>query len=61
MSQKDRVDRLLQHLTFGVALVRVLRGDKPSDVAADVDAINSKAAELKASIDAHMGKDDPRG
>ncbi len=52
--KQDTLDRWLKGATFAVALVRVLRGDDPAAVVADVELMNERAAGLKKTIDDHM-------
>ena len=56
---KNRIDIWLERVTFGVALVRVLRGDDPKRVSADVDRINNEAVKLRTAIQAAMNERAP--
>ena len=53
---KDRTDRFLEGAGYVVALVRILRGEKPDQVVAQTRDMADKAQALRRSINAHMGE-----
>lgn len=54
--KRDRLDVWLERLTYGVALVRVLRGDDPAEVSKDVERMNEKAVALRDAIAREVGE-----
>lgn len=56
----DRTDRFLQGASFAIALVRVLRGEKPEVVLEQMRTVVEKARTLRTSIEQHMGESEPK-
>lgn len=52
--KRDAFDILLQRVTFGVTLVRILRGEDPKQVERDVQEMNERAERLRKAIDHHV-------
>lgn len=54
--QPTRIDGVLQAVGLGVALLRVLRGDKPETVIAETTAMTERAERLSKEIEQYMGR-----
>ena len=55
---KDRTDRFLEGAGYALALVRVLRGEKPEKVVEQTRTMVERARSLRTSINEHMGEPD---
>lgn len=51
MMKRDRLDRFFERVGNAIALVRVLRGEDPSDVRRQVAQYTAQAERLRAQID----------
>jgi hypothetical protein len=48
---RDRIDLWLQRATYGVALLRVLRGESATTVVAETEAMVERAKKLRDQIE----------